>query len=293
MEAGELARATVDRYDKLFAEFCTYAAVREVTPQQVSPTVCRSYLYAYGSPGHPPNVSSARLRLAALRCTFRSLRAAGVLDGDPTEGLTVPRHNQPLGVWPLTPTEVRQLLSSPRLTTTDTLRPAVVAAALTGASHAEVAAIVLADFDSADGSLLLAQGKPRERRVPLDGVLLTSMRARAAVLRRSSSRAGSSFNPGELPLAMHRPVNQYQPGSIAPTVSMNLSRALARAGIHRVGVRPRSLREYAANRVYAQTGRVEDVARTLGLASLDAAFRLVDTQWQQRWGEVIRTAGPR
>jgi len=31
------------------------------------------------------------------------------------------------------------------------------------------------------------------------------------------------------------------------------------------------------------TGRVEDVARSLGIGSLDAAYRLLDWEWQRRW----------
>lgn len=90
---------------------------------------------------------------------------------------------------------------------------------------------------------------------------------------------------------MHRPVSAYPAESVAPTVSMNLSRGLKRAGITRVGVRPRSCREYAANAAYARTGRVEDVARHLGMASLDAAYRLLDEGWQQRWGHIDTGSG--
>jgi hypothetical protein len=74
---------------------------------------------------------------------------------------------------------------------------------------------------------------------------------------------------------------------------MNLSRALHRAGITRAGVRPRSVREYAANNTYALTGRVEDVAQLLGLASLDTAAGFLDEDWQDRWGPIVRLdAGP-
>jgi hypothetical protein len=86
---------------------------------------------------------------------------------------------------------------------------------------------------------------------------------------------------------MYRPVAEYPAASIAPTVSMNVIRALARAGIRRPGVRPRSLREYAANSTYALTGRVEDVARVLGLPSFDAAMRYVDASWQAEWAPLL------
>jgi hypothetical protein len=88
---------------------------------------------------------------------------------------------------------------------------------------------------------------------------------------------------------MHRPVLEYPPNSVAAGVSVNLSRALASAGVTRKGVRPASLREYAANRTYAISGGVEEVAELLGVTSLDTAARFVDPVWQDQWGEVVRS----
>jgi len=96
-----------------------------------------------------------------------------------------------------------------------------------------------------------------------------------------------------VPLAMHRPVLEYPANSVAPSVSMNLSRALSAAVVTRDGVRPRSVREYAANRTYALTGRVEDVAHQLGLASLDTAAGFLDSTWQARWGPTVRSNAER
>ena len=48
-------------------------------------------------------------------------------------------------------------------------------------------------------------------------------------------------------------------------MSDNLGRALRHAGIHRAGVQPKSVREYAANAVYATTQRIEAVAEQLGI----------------------------
>jgi len=71
-------------------------------------------------------------------------------------------------------------------------------------------------------------------------------------------------------------------------VSDNLGRALRYAGISRSGVRPKSVREYAANTVYAKTQRIEAVAEQLGLSSYDTAARLIDRSWQEMWGQTIR-----
>jgi hypothetical protein len=45
----------------------------------------------------------------------------------------------------------------------------------------------------------------------------------------------------------------------------------ARAGVH-----PRSVREYAANAVYATTLRIEAATEQLSLTSFDTAARLID-----------------
>ena len=115
------------------------------------------------------------------------------------------------------------------------------------------------------------------------------MRTRIAAQRLVWRRLHRAWDPLMVPLAMHRPLVEYPANSVAPTVSMNLSRALQRAGVTRNGVRPRSVREYAANRTYAVTGRVEDVAHLLGLASLDTAAGFLDHTWQDRWGPTVRS----
>jgi len=82
-------------------------------------------------------------------------------------------------------------------------------------------------------------------------------------------------------------LNTYPPETIAPGVSSTIARALVRAGLNRPGLRPRSLREYAANRSYALTGRVEDVAIMLGLQSLDTAYSFIDPAWQRDWAAEV------
>jgi hypothetical protein len=130
-----------------------------------------------------------------------------------------------------------------------------------------------------------------ERVVNVDAAAGAALAARISEVRRLSRRFDVRWDPESAPLAMHRPVGAYRAESVAPTVSMNLARALDRAGISRAGVRPRSCREYAANVVYARTGRVEDVAAELGIASLDSACRLIEPYWQQCWAAALLTRG--
>ncbi len=56
-------------------------------------------------------------------------------------------------------------------------------------------------------------------------------------------------------------------------------------------IRPKSIREYAANELYARSERIEDVAAQLGVDSLDSAARLIDAAWQREWGDDLRRRG--
>ena len=72
------------------------------------------------------------------------------------------------------------------------------------------------------------------------------------------------------------PTEKRQAASIGPT----LTGLLKTAGVYEPGViRVESIREWLAARVFAETGRIEDVALRLGMSSLDAAAHLVGYEW--------------
>lgn len=282
-----MTAGTAARYLRVFEAFCRYAAASGVAgPGRATARLCERFIAAPVRGGCLPTGSTGGVRLAALRDAFEGLVEAGLAAGNPIRGLRVDREPPVVLACPLTPGEARRLLSAGRLFTTDTLRPACAALALAGATHVEVARAVVADVDPAAGCVCLGRGTGAERTIFLDAVAAAALTARVGSQRRDWRRRKQAWVPQSVPLAMYRPVSAYRAGSVAPTVSMNLSRAMMRAGITRGGVRPRSCREYAANVVYARTGRVEDVARELGMSSLDAAYRLLDWGWQQRRGQV-------
>jgi integrase len=209
---------------------------------------------------------------------------------DPTIGLRVEGTTGSLVLCPLTPLEAQRLRAAGRTRPGDTVRPAAVTIALLGGSHGEIAAALISDVDFLGGRLRLGRGTTGDRWVALDGIGGGVLQERLAVQKRAWRRRGQPWNPHSVPLAMPQPLSAYPPSSVAPSVSMSLLRALHRAGVTRAGVRPRSVREFAANRTYALTRRVEDVAQQLGLSSLDTAAHFVDHAWQDRWGDVIRAS---
>lgn len=281
---GTMTVGTAARYSRTYEAFCRYAigsGVADAT--RATTSLCERFAT---TPTHAwllPAGSTAGVRLAAIRDAFEGLIAGGLVEQNPTVGVRLGRLTATFRPCPLTPQEAHRLLVAGRLFATDTLRPAGVALALGGATHAEVAGTAIADFDADGRCVSLATGTRAQRTVDLEALAVSALAARADAQRRTWRRRRLSWAPESVPLAMHRPVSAYRADSIAPTVSMNLSRAMKCAGITRAGVRPKSCREYAANAVYAMTGRVEDVARSLGIGSLDAAYRLLDWEWQHRW----------
>lgn len=281
-----MSRGTAARYGRVLEAFGRYAAARGVAAAgDVTPELCERFCGAPSLDGRGPAASTSGVRLAALRSAFDALIEAGLFTVNPASGIRVDRAASASRPCPLTPVEVDRLRAGGKLNPRDTLRPACVALALAGATHSEVAAAVAADFDRPTGGLRLGRSTHAERVVIVDGAAIAALTARVEAIQRMSRRGDTKWD--SIPLAMHRPVGEYRRDSVAPAVSMNLSRALDRAGITRAGVRPRSCREYAANVIYARSGRVEDVAQTLGVVSLDAAFRLVDPHWQQRWSSIF------
>ena len=225
-----------------------------------------------------------------VRDAFAALAEAELASSDPTRGLQVQWRAAHRKVCPLTPEEGQRVRIAGRTRPTDTLRPAVVRLALAGGSHREISEAVVGDVDVKQARLRLRGPSGAERWRALEPSAVASLRTRIAAQQLMWRRLNRAWDPLLVPLAMHRPLLEYPLNSIAPTVSSNLSRALQRAGVTRAGVRPRSVREFAANHTYALTGRVEDVAQLLGLASLDTAAGFLDHSWQDRWSQTVRSA---
>lgn len=288
VEKGTMTSGTAARFMRVFVAFSRYALASGVAdPREVSAGLCQRFVSAPKGGGCVPTGSTGRVRLSAIRSAFECLVEAGLVATNPTLGLRVSGTPSVVLPCPVTPEEAQRLLVGGRLFSTDTLRPACVALALAGATHVEVARAAVADFDPATGRVRIGSKTTSARTISLGVAATAALTGRVGALRRECRRRKQSWVPALVPLAMYRPVSSYPASSVAPTVSMNLSRAMNRAGVTRAGVRSRSCREYAANTAYAQTRRVEDVARCLGMVSLDAADRMLDWGWQQQFGRVV------
>jgi hypothetical protein len=284
-----LRTSTHARYRQVLDSFVGFALAADADgPGGVTETLCLRFLEAPLRGGQRISRATARIRLTVLRSAFDIWVDEGTVSPNAAAGLQVGYQAAPYQTMPLTPPEATRILVAGRTSPGDTLRPATAALALTGATHTEIAGAVVADLNLATRRIRLgAADHGRACALPSE-LVVEALESRVRELRRVGRRRSESWDPQDVPLALRRPAATYPVNSVAPTVSGNLARALRQAGIHRAGVRPKSVREYAANACYAQSGRIEAVAWLLDLRSLDAAARLIDHEWQSRWGRLIR-----
>ena len=296
--AGLLAPATVALYRRHLEAFVSFAAAHGVEGfHELTASLCLAWIRSIGV--RPGGTTSGRSATAATPSTMRLRRVVLAAatevwnkDGASLIGvvpdIVVARPHRGLAA-PLTPSEVTLLRRATVAGSRDLTTPAAVAAALAGAAQSEIARLTLSDVDLDDATLhLFGRGRSGARRIRIGPAGLVTFEARLAEVARAARRTGSPGSALDAPLALRRPLDSYSPHAVAPAVASTLSRAMKRAGITRAGVRPGSLRDYAANRTYAITGRVEDVADVVGLASLDRARALVDPDWQAQWADAAR-----
>ena len=299
--AGSLAAGTAQGYAKNLKAFYGYAQAHGVhLLDGVDQRLCRSWIEAplgaalRGSRSrarHMASDSTRRGRQTALRRAAKLWLELGLIDANPVPTDVIQVHGS-VGSSPLTPPEVAQLRLAGRSGTRDSLLPAMVEAALAGASQQSIALLIVTSFDATQGVLRIPGSRQTyERDLQLGPTAVAAMHARVADLARSASRSHMTFDPTSAPLLVGRGPEPSRSANQPQVVASNLKRALAAAGVNRPGVTAGSLQAFAANACYARTNRVEDVAELLGLHSLDRAMAKIDHQWQSAWAEQVRQPG--
>lgn len=296
--ARSLTAGTARGYTKNLKAFYGYARAHGVhLLDGVDLRLCRSWIHAplsatsHGAgsrAGQMASSSTRRARQTALRRAAKFWLERGLIDANPVPVDVIHVYGS-MGPSPLTPLEVVQLRLAGRSGSRDTLLPAMVEAALAGASQQSIALLVVTSFDATQGELRIAGTRQtHERDLPLSAAAVTAMHVRVADLARSASRSRLPFDPAVTPLLVGRGPEPSRSAHQPQVVASNLKRALAAAGVNRPGVTAGSLQAFAANACYAITNRVEDVAELLGLHSLDRAMTKVDHQWQAAWAKHVR-----
>jgi site-specific recombinase XerD len=238
--------------------------------------------------GQESSSATRRNRQIALRQVFAVWVRQGWMSSDLVAG-TLIKKGPPRPPCPLTPAEVARLRMAGQQSPADTLLPALVAMGLAGVSGTDISRLKVTDVDFEAGVLRVeGRGGRVQRSVELDEPGVRVLRCHVTALAKAAKKRKVEFDPAVTPLALPTAPRTHRSHVDPTAVGQHMYRALHCAGIKRAGVTPGSMQEYAANRCYALTNRVEDVAALLGLKSLDAAMGFIDPAWQQTWADTIR-----
>jgi integrase len=233
----------------------------------VTPAVAAAFVNAPMADGQPATTALRHLRRSAVRLLYRALRADGLDVGDPTLDLRLPPRS-PLTTRPLHDDEVTLCRGHALWSLTDLRRESAWALAEATCRSVEVAAIRLRDIDIDGRRVWISGGRTTlERRGVLSDWGARQLQARIAQLKDPNARV---VYGGAGPAAT---------GQISASVA--LSDVLTRAGLgDEPDVRPASIAAWAGRRILEETGRIDEVARRLGMSSLDRTARFIAWDWK-------------
>jgi integrase/recombinase XerC len=246
----------------------TTSAVGAQATDDLSVEVVTRFVYARHGDGSEPSVAAMHWRRSAVRLLFRIWRDIGLAGGDPTLDLWLPARAS-MSCRPLSDDDVA-LCRWASLSNAGETRLAVVwALAEAGATTGEIPFVRARDVDANRQSVWLggtAKSAPRTAALTEWGATQIGRRlARAAVDPSAFIAYGGTAGPA----------------SGQASVSGAIGDILRRAGLHgEQGVKPRSVTAWAGQRIFDETGRIDAVARQLGLRSLDRAATLIGWDWR-------------
>lgn len=275
LHGSKLTDYSTQRMAELMARFTAYVekghrvrSIRDIAEEHVEGFVFASVFRSSGR--RRPSVSTMHLRRSSVRLYFRIARQLDLYDIDPTVDLVLPPRS-PLSKRPLTDDEVALCRSCSLHNLTETIRSAAWALAEATARTSEIPHIAVSDLDiekcrvrlhgsnKADprwGSLTPWGREQLERR--LEG--LTRERP---VGDRLVAYSGAA------------PVHSGQAASC-----IAITEILTRSGLaSEPDVRPGSVVAWAGTRIFHETGCIGEVARQLGMRSLDGAARMIGWDW--------------
>lgn len=242
--------------------------LREVTRQHVmefldEPLRIDRYVF------RDPSLGTRHFRRTAVRLFFRVARALGLCEHDPTMDIDLPPRST-RSARPLTDDEVLAGEAASHHTLDATRLPAAWALGEATAVSSEMGAACIGDVDLAQGRVWLGGCS---NRTPRWGSL-TDWGARALDRR---IRHLDTQDPATGLVYSGSATGKSPQSSSCGAVH----EVLVLAGLNREpDVRPLSLAAWAGVKEFERTGQVENVARTLGLTSLDRAARAIGWEWQ-------------
>jgi integrase len=234
----------------------------------VTATMAAAFVNAADASGCDPSVSQRHLRRSSVRLLFRLLREQGCPVGDPTIDLGLPSRSQ-LSVRPLDHDEAALCRGHAVWSLYDHRRAAAWALAEATCRSVEIAAIRTSDVELALARVWIHGGRttrPRWGRLTDWGI--GQLERRIAMLP----------NDPTTPI-VYGGAGGYATGQVSACTAV--IDVLTRAGLaSEPDVRPASVAAWAGRLIYDETGQIDEVARRLGMASLDRTAKFIALDWR-------------
>jgi integrase/recombinase XerC len=274
LQDGRLTDQSSQKMAELLVRFTIFAekGLRLGRVAQVSSDHARTFVHAaISTPAgtQHPSVATMHLRRSALRLYFRILRQLGLFVGDPTLDLELPPRSC-LAMRPLTDDEVVLCRSFSLQTLTATRQPAAWALAEATARTSEIPHIRVSDLDFVNCQVWIhGSSKAEARWGLLSDWGLTQLARRIGSLKKV---------PENDPAVAYGGRGSEESAQASSYIA--IAETLTRSGIGREpDVRPGSVVAWAGRRVFEETASIEEVARRLGIRSLDRAARFIGWGW--------------
>jgi integrase/recombinase XerC len=268
-ESQWTSEAQARRVLRVLGSFARYSSATERVrdPDAVSPELAKAFIEARSAGGAKPTIAERHFRRTSLRLLFRVGRQVGAASSDPTLDIALPARS-PISTRPLTDEEIVLSRGCASWSLADTRRAAAWALAEATARTVEIAQIRVADMRVDEARVWIHGGNVT---APRWGELSTWAQEQLA-----QRLAALDNDPNARVAYAGRKAPDV--GQISACVAIH--DVLTRAGFAReANVRPASVAAWAGGRILEESRRIEEVARRLGMRSLDRTSRFIGFDW--------------
>lgn len=262
-----LSEQSLRRITPLLERFCWFATAADSTClAEITPAVAERFVRARTSKQRAaPSAATMHARRSAVRLLFRIGRQLGLCDWDPTADLELPPRSGSQA-RPLTDEEVSLCRSASLSSLEATRLPAAWALAEATVRSGELHAVHAEDICLEQNRVLIrATSRTEKRWGELSDWGRRQLRRRLEAI-------------GERPCVIYTGAGGAE--SRQASSCQAIHETLMRAGLScEPDVRPVSVAAWAGRAVFDRTQRIDEVAKALGIRSLDTAARIIGWDW--------------
>jgi site-specific recombinase XerD len=267
---GNLTEASFERLSGLMLRFGSFVDIAFCL--RIASDVGAEHVVAFlnsSSESGSPSVGTQHLRRSAIRLLYHRALMLGASLVDPTRDVVLPPRSY-LSLRPLTDDEVELCRSFARRSLSATREPAAWALSEASARCSELPYIRVHDIDVCNGSVFIAGGaKTASRYGELSDWGLVQVNRRLREL------------PAKDPEVLLLGAATRNHASARASAYDAIRTTLDRAGLgHEPDVRPNSVVAWRGASALASGASIDEVARMLGIRSLDAAASFIGWHWQ-------------